>query len=78
MMQRWARYGVEFSVKRQDCNAIYVMDAQKEQKKTIFGGGLLLSERAAAERAAAERASAHVWKLSEREWETVKTLGVDT
>ena len=41
-------------------------------KSGIFGGGLLLSrraaaERAAAERAAAERAAAHMWALSERE-----------
>jgi hypothetical protein len=58
IMQRWAKYGVEFSVKRQDCTPIYSMDAQRPHKKTIFGGGLLLSERAAAERAAAERAAA--------------------
>ena len=36
-------------------------------KSGIFGGGLLLSRRAAAERAAAERAAAHMWALSERE-----------
>jgi hypothetical protein len=49
--------------------------AHWESKKAIFGGGLLLSERAAAERAAAERAGAHVWELSEREMEIVKLLG---
>jgi hypothetical protein len=80
ILQRWAHYGVEFSVKRQDCTPIYSLDAQRENKKAIFGGGLLLSEcaaaeRAAAERAAAERAGAHVWKLSEREMEIVKSLG---
>ena len=34
------------------------MDEQKKIGKAIFGGGLLVSERAAAERAAAERAAA--------------------
>lgn len=41
---------------------IGALDAQKAVGKSIFGGGYLLSERAAAERAAAER-----WELSERE-----------
>ena len=58
---------------------------QKENKKTVFGKGLLCSdrvaaeraaaERAAAERAAAERAAAHVWTLSDREREIVASLG---
>ena len=43
--------------------------------KGIFGGGLLLSERAAAERAAAERAAAHKWRLSERERAMTAALG---
>lgn len=51
------------------------LDAQKEHGKGIFGSGLLLSDRAAAERAAAERAAAHVWELSEREKNIVKSLG---
>jgi hypothetical protein len=79
MMKRLSKYGVEFSVKRQDCTPIYTMDAQREHKKAIFGGGLLLSDRAAAERAAAERAAAeraavHVWELSEREMEIVRGM----
>ena len=53
--------------------------------KTIFGGGLLLSEKAAAEKAAAEKAAAekaaaekaaaHIWELSERERKIVASLG---
>ena len=58
MMQRWSKYGIEFEVRREDCAHIGKLDAQKERGKTIFGSGLLLSERAAAERAAAERAAA--------------------
>ena len=50
-------------------------ESQKEQGKSIFGGGLLLSDAKAAERVAAERAAAIEWELSEREWEIVKGLG---
>ena len=49
---------------------IPVKDGQREKGDAIFGGGLLLSERAAAERAAAER-----WALSDREKALVAELG---
>ena len=80
MLQRYAKYGVEFSVKRGECAFISRLDAQRETGKTIFGGGLLLSDRkaaekAAAEKAAAEKASAHIWTLSEREKEIIESLG---
>ena len=70
-LQRIGRY-VEFRVPKTDARFISALDAQRAAGKTIFGGGLLLSERAAAERAAAERAAAEraaatKWKLSERE-----------
>jgi hypothetical protein len=75
--QRWCKYGVAYTLRREDCLFVRVMDAQKTKGKTIFGGGLLLStraaaeraaaERAAAERAAAERAAAIQWQLSEKE-----------
>ena len=45
-----------YKLNRRDCCHIGKLDAMDE--KSIFGGGLLLSERAAAERAAAERAAA--------------------
>jgi hypothetical protein len=64
-----------FAVKRGACAFIRRLDAQGD--RSIFGGGYLLSERAAAERAAAERAAAeraaaeraaaHMFELSERE-----------
>ena len=49
-------HGEDFRVRRGDAAFIRKLDAQGG--KGIFGGGLLLSERAAAERAAAERAAA--------------------
>ena len=80
MMQRYAKYGVDFRVARGECTRITRLDAQKSKKKEIFGGGLLLSDRiaaekAAAEKAAAEKAAAERWELSEREKEIVKMLG---
>ena len=76
LLQRIARY-VEYRVPKGDARFISALDAQRAAGKAIFGGGLLLSERAAAERAAAERAAAEraaaeraaatKWKLSERE-----------
>ncbi|MCD8315281.1 MAG: hypothetical protein LUD44_06610 [Firmicutes bacterium] len=79
MLQRYSKYGVEFSVKRQDCMPIRQMEAQAKSKKAIYGGGLLLSERAAAEKAAAEKAAAEraraiKWQLSERELDMVRGM----
>lgn len=51
------------------------LDAQSAHGKTIFGGGLLLSEKAAAEKAAAEKADAIIWQLSDRERAIVAKLG---
>ena len=70
MLQKYARYGVAMTVRRSDCTAIGALDSQKAKKKAIFGGGLLLSERAAAERAAA-----HTWDLSARELQIIRNLG---
>ena len=67
-------------MRRCDCMPISRLDGQREKGDAIFGGGLLLSERAAAERAAAERvaaervaaerAAAERWTLSDgkRHW----------
>ena len=74
MLQRYSHYGVDFKIHKKDCAPIYALDAQRSTGKAIFGGGLLLSDRAAAERAAAERAAAISWKLSDREIEQIKKL----
>ena len=75
LMQRYAKYGIELRIMREDCTYISALDSQRLCGKTVFGGGLLLSDKAAAERAAAERAAAHVWTLSDREREIVASLG---
>ena len=79
-MKKLARYDIDFEIKRSESTHISSLDQQKEKGKTIFGSGLLISERAAAERAAAERAAAEkfereVWELSERERAIVAALG---
>ena len=67
--QRWCHYGIEYRLSASDCVYVSALDEQKKTNKSIFGYGLLLSERAAAERAAAER-----WTLSTREKEIIKKL----
>ena len=74
MLQKYSKYGVDFKVRRSECERISALDAQRAAGKAVFGGGLLLSSRAAAERAAAERAAAHVWKLSPRELAAVEYI----
>ena len=84
MLQRYSKYGIDLKVYRGECLGISALDEQRKKGKTIFGGGLLLSERAAAERAAAEKAAAEKaaaekaaaerWGLSHREYEAIKAL----
>lgn len=73
--QRWAKYGISWRLEKADCVRVSGLDSQKAIGKSIFGGGYLLSERAAAERAAAERAAALRWQLSPREMAIVARLG---
>ena len=88
--QYMASHDVELVVRREDCCFIPALDAQKAAGKAIFGGGLLLSDQAAAKKAAAEKAAAEkaaaekaaaekadyiVWELSNREKQIVATLG---
>ena len=76
-LQWMAGHGVRLEIRREDCAFVRKLDANP---RGIFGGGLLLSERAAAERAAAERAAAERaaaerWLLSGREVAIVRSLG---
>lgn len=79
-----ARRGVSFEIAEGEVQFIRAMDEQRENGKAIYGGGFILSEKAAAEKAAAEaaaektaaeKAAAKQWKLSEREREIVRQLG---
>ena len=59
----------ELKIKPESCHFIRALDSQKATGGAIFGGGFLLSEKAAAEKAAAEKL-----ELSDRELEIIKNL----
>ena len=66
-----SKYGQDVKIRKGYSCFVRTLDAMKENGAPgIFGGGYLLSEKAAAEKAAA-----HVWPLSERELEIIKELG---
>ena len=71
-LQKYSKYGINYSVGSDECVFICRLDHQKNFHKRIYGGGLLISEKAAAEKAAATE-----WKLSAREVEVIKSLGVN-
>ena len=79
MLGYMANHGVTLIIKEKDAFYIRALDAQRKDRKTIFGGGYLLAEKAAAEKAAAEKAAAEkaaavLWQLSDREKDIVKKL----
>ena len=75
-----AKRCIPFRVSKQECSFVRKLDNQKPGA-ALYGGGFLLSdkaaaEKAAAEKAAAEKAAAEKVELSEREREIVESLGV--
>ena len=84
MLDKLAKYGQKLEIRRNQCIRISALDHQKENGDAIYGGGLLLSEKAAAEKAAAEKAAAEKaaaekavaekWHLSEREKEIIASF----
>ena len=58
MLSNMAKAGVELKVPASQCVRIGRLDAQEESGSSIYGGGLLVSERIAAERKEAERIAA--------------------
>lgn len=74
MVGKYSKYGIDYGVPYGEGERIGALDSQRPEKKSIFGGGLLVSDRAAAARRAAERAAAYVWELSDREKEIIRRL----
>ena len=72
MLNKYAKYGQNFEIKAEEASEkINILDAMRGTNSSgIFGGAFLLSEKAAAEKAAA-----HVWTLSDREKDIVRSLG---
>ena len=79
MVQQYSSHGVPYQLDRKRCRMIRALDSQRAVGKSIFGGGLLLSEKAAAEKAAAEKAAAEKaaatrWTLSFGELDEIRRL----
>jgi len=79
MISYMCKHGQDLTIYPEECERIVQLDAQKEADKALYGGGFLLSEKAAAEKAAAEKAAAEKaaatrWPLSERERAIIKRL----
>ena len=68
-MNKLAKYGQTLRIPEKSAAFTRALDSQREMDKAIFGGGFLLSEKAAAEKAAAHR-----WQLSDRERELIAQL----
>ena len=62
-------------IRADECAFVRALDSQKAAKKALYGGGFLLSERAAAERAAAELRDVVAWPLSDEERALIRGLG---
>ena len=72
--QRLCHRGVELKIKTESVHFLQSLESQRRQKKSIFGAGFLLSEKAAAEKAAAEKAAVEKWTLSDDEWAIIRGL----
>ena len=70
-----ANHGTDLRIRERDTAFIRKIDSQGKQGKSVFGGGFLISEKAAAEKAAAEKTNSIIWELSEREREIIRGLG---
>lgn len=76
-LNKVGKAGVDFRVKASDVAFIRALDSQRAARKTIFGGGYLLSENKAAELKAAELKAAEdvtVWPLSDSEKRIIENL----
>lgn len=83
------KHGVNFELKQEDAIFIRGLDSQLFHKKSIFGGGFLVSEEAARKRTNSEQIAREnarenasikdqdviVWELSERERQIIEHLG---
>ena len=71
-LNKVGKAGVDFRVKASDVAFIRALDSQRAVRKTIYGGGYLLSENKAAELKAAEDVT--IWTLSENEKRIIENL----
>ena len=74
ILQKIVKRGIDWKVRKASCEYVKQSDSAEEQGRQLYGGGFILSERAAAERAAAERAAATKLNISQREREIIARL----
>lgn len=72
--------GISLKINKSDTKHCRVLESQKKYKKSIFGSGFLLSEKATAKKATAKKEAAEkdnviVWELSKKEKEIIQSLG---
>ena len=72
-MNYLAQHDTLLKIMPEDGVFIRSLESQREKHKSIFGGGCLISEKAAAEKAAAEKAAATRWPLSDSELEIIES-----
>ena len=82
-INRLCKYGQALRIPANEASFCRALDSQKEAGKAIYGGGFLLSlkaaaEKAAAEKAAAEKAAATRWPLSDRENAIIFAMGAES
>ena len=68
------KYGINYIIPRSESVRVSALDAQRHLKKTIFGSGLLISNRLKTEREKAEREKTERFALSDREMELIEFL----
>ena len=69
-----AKRGIELRIRKCSCEYIRTSDSAEEQGRSLYGGGYIMSDKAAAERAAAERAAATILNISQRERAIIERL----
>ena len=77
-LNKLCRAGIEFSVSANESFFISQLDSQKSHKKSLFGGGLLVSDDKAKELQAKElqaKNNSINWELSDAECAIVESLG---
>ena len=72
-MNKLAKWGQAMRIPDEAALFVRALDAQREAGKAIYGGGFLLSEKAAAEKAAAGDPDT-CWTLSTRELELIAEM----
>lgn len=78
-LYQYSRIGIELTIPRSESVRVSGLDSQRQDKKTIFGSGYLISEHCKlmiekAEKEKAEKEKVKVWKLSDRELKIISDL----